>query len=76
MVFRQGMLLVAVGGIIGAILAGLLARVLSSVLFVGTLDPISFGSALAILGSVAAFANWAPARRAARVDPQVVLRSG
>jgi predicted permease len=74
MVLRRGMLLVAVGGVLGAVLAGAGARLLSSVLFVGAFDPLSFGVAFLVLAGVAAFANWVPARRAARVDPMVALR--
>ncbi len=74
MVVRRGMALVAVGGLIGAVLAGLGGRLLSSVLFVGTFDPWSFGAAFLVLTAVAAIAHWVPARRAARVDPMVALR--
>jgi ABC-type antimicrobial peptide transport system permease subunit len=74
MVLRRGMALVAVGGVIGAVLAGIGARILSSVLFVGAFDPVSFGVAFLVLAGVAALANWIPARRAARVDPMVALR--
>jgi predicted permease len=74
MVLRRGMTLVAVGGLIGAILAGVGGRLLSSVLFVGEFDPLSFGVAFLVLAAVAATAYWVPARRAARVDPMVVLR--
>lgn len=74
LVLKRGMLLVAIGGAVGAVLAGAGARLLSSVLFVGTFDPMSFGLAFAILAAVAALANWIPARRAARVDPMVALR--
>lgn len=74
LVLRRGMLLVLVGGAIGAVLAGLGAQLLGSVLFVGAFDPVSFGLALTVLASVAALANWVPAWRAARVDPMRVLR--
>ncbi|MEZ4415593.1 MAG: ABC transporter permease [Gemmatimonadota bacterium] len=74
MVLRQGMRLVAVGGLIGAALAVLAARSLSSVLFVGSFDLVSFALALGVLALVAASANWIPARRAAGVDPIVALR--
>jgi macrolide transport system ATP-binding/permease protein len=74
MVLGEGMVLVAVGGAVGAVLAGLGARVLSSMLFVGPFDPLSFLTAFAVLAGIAALANWIPARRAARVDPMDALR--
>jgi predicted permease len=75
MVLGEGMALVAVGGVIGAVLAGAMARVLSSVLFVGPFDAVSFAIAFGVLAFVALLANAVPARRAARVDPMVALRS-
>jgi predicted permease len=75
MVLRQGMVLVAIGGVVGAALAGVAARLMSSVLFVDTFDPVSFLSAFVILAAIAALANWLPARRAARVEPMGTLRS-
>lgn len=74
LVVRRGMILVGVGGLLGAALAVAGARLLASVLFVGTFDPISFGLAFAVLAAVAALANWIPARRAAAVHPMVALR--
>jgi predicted permease len=74
MVLRRGLVLVAVGGVLGAVLAGTGGRLLSSVLFVGAFDPVSFGVAFLVLTAVAACAYWIPARRAARVDPMVALR--
>jgi len=47
---------------------------LSSALFVGPFDVISFGAAFGVLALVALFANAVPARRAARVDPTEALR--
>lgn len=75
MVLRQGMTLVGVGAVVGVVLAALSARLLSSVLFVGALDPLSFGLACAVLATVAALANWVPARRAANVDPLVAVKA-
>jgi putative ABC transport system permease protein len=46
----------------------------SSALYVGPFDPLSFVAALALLLAVAAVANWVPARRAAATDPMRVLR--
>ncbi|MGH7676827.1 MAG: ABC transporter permease [Gemmatimonadaceae bacterium] len=74
MVLSEGMVLVAIGGAIGAALAAGAARVLSTVLFVGPFDAISFTIAFAVLALVALLANAVPARRAARVDPMIALR--
>lgn len=75
MVLRQGMVLVGIGGVIGAILAALSARVLSSVLFVGAFDLISFAGAFGTLGGVALVANWIPAHRASRVNPIITVKA-
>ena len=75
MVLGEGMVLVAIGGVIGAAFAAATARVLSSVLFVGPFDVVSFALAFGVLALVALLANAVPARRAARVDPMVALRS-
>jgi predicted permease len=75
MVLGEGMVLVLIGGVIGVALAAAAARVLSSVLFVGAFDLVSFAVAFGVLAFVALLANAVPARRAARVDPMVALRS-
>jgi predicted permease len=75
MVMRRGMLLVLSGFLIGAVLAGFAAQVLSSVLFVSPLDVPSFAVTFFALGGIAAVANFVPAQRASRVDPAVALRS-
>jgi predicted permease len=75
MVLGEGMVLVMVGGVIGVALAAAAARVLSSVLFVGPFDGVSFAIAFGVLAAVALLANLVPARRAANVDPMVALRS-
>jgi predicted permease len=68
--------LVAVGlavGIAGGLAAG---RGLAGLLHgVGAADPLTLGATTAILGAAALAACWLPARRAARVDPNRVLRS-
>jgi ABC-type antimicrobial peptide transport system permease subunit len=66
---------VAVGFVVGSVLAGFAARVLSSVLFVDAFDLPSFGVTLVLLSGVAALANLVPAYRASRVDPAIALRS-
>ena len=76
LVMRQGMTLVGVGLAIG--LAGALgaARLLASVLYGGNaLDPMTFTLVPLVLLAVAAVATFAPARRAATVDPAITLRA-
>lgn len=75
LVLGQGMRMVGVGFVVGSALAALAARALSSVLYVGSLDPASYAAALLVLAFVAAVANLVPALRAARVDPVIALRS-
>ena len=75
MVLRQGLGLVGIGFMVGAILAVFAARVLSSVLYVSAFDLPSFGMTLVVLGGIAALANFIPAHRASSVDPAVALRA-
>jgi putative ABC transport system permease protein len=75
LVLGEGARLAAVGAAIGLIAAFLLARTLSKLLFgVKAYDPATFLGVTALLLAVAALASYVPARRATRVDPNVVLR--
>ncbi|HKT80028.1 MAG TPA: FtsX-like permease family protein, partial [Vicinamibacterales bacterium] len=68
--------LLAAGAAIGFVLAALLARVLSTVLFgVQPIDLVTFGSVLIVLLATGAVAVLLPAWRAAHLDPVVALRS-
>jgi putative ABC transport system permease protein len=76
MVVRQGLLLAAIGIVIGVGAALLLARYITSFLFgVTARDPLVFGGVPAILAIVAFFAVYLPARRASLVDPIIALRA-
>ena len=74
MVMREGMVLVGIGGAIGAALAAVAGQALSGALYVGAFDVLSFTMAFAVLAIAAALANVVPAWRASRVDPMVALR--
>lgn len=74
-VLRQGMALTLLGCVLGVILAVLLTRIVSSLLYgVTPTDPLTFGATVLLLGAVAFISCWLPARRAARVDPMTALR--
>jgi predicted permease len=75
LVLTQGMRLVLAGVGIGLVAALALSRVLRSMLFnVSATDPLTFVLISLLLMVVTLLATWLPARRAARVDPVVVLR--
>jgi predicted permease len=76
LVVGESMRRVVIGLALGLVGALGLARVLASQLYgVGAIDPLTFTATPLILGAVALLASWIPARRAARVDPLVALRS-
>jgi putative ABC transport system permease protein len=80
LVVGHGMRLTLVGVAIGLAaafgLARLLASLSASLLFgVSATDPATFGGIALLLAGVALLACWLPARRAARVDPLVALRT-
>jgi predicted permease len=76
LVLAQGLALAGAGCTLGIVGALALARVMEALVFgVTTTDPIAFAAASAGLGLVALVATLGPARRAARVDPLISLRS-
>jgi predicted permease len=74
LIVRQSMTIVAIGAILGILAAAAATRALSSLLFVGASDPVTFGITSALLASVALLASYIPARRATQVDPLTALR--
>ena len=76
MVVRHGAALAGVGLAVGLAAALALSGLLSSLLYeVSPTDPPTFGIGLVVLSVVALVAAALPARRAARTDPIVALRS-
>jgi predicted permease len=76
MVLRNGGSLAIAGVIIGVLMALLLTRYMTGMLFgVTALDPITYVGAAGVLLGVALLATWLPAWRAAAVDPVVALRN-
>jgi putative ABC transport system permease protein len=76
MVMRRGMALTAAGVVVGiGTSLGLSPLVRSQLFGVQPSDPMTMGSVLVLMTVVAAAAAYLPARRAARVDPAVTLRS-
>jgi len=76
MIFRQGIVQLAVGMVLGLALAFGVARLLSAILFqVQPRDPVIFGGVAALLVAVGMLACLVPARRATLVDPLVALRT-
>jgi hypothetical protein len=75
LVFRETMLRLAIGAVIGLAVALAAAEVLRSALYgVSPTDPIGIAVAVAVTAAVGLLAAYAPARRALRVDPANALR--
>jgi ABC-type lipoprotein release transport system permease subunit len=75
LVVRHGLLDAGAGVVVGLAGATILTRLLASVTFgVSAADPAALGGPALLLMLTAAAASWAPARRAAGLDPAEVLR--
>ncbi len=75
MVLKEGAVLATVGVGIGIVLAAILGRLLSGILYdVKPLDPVVFVTAPVLLVIAALVATWIPARRATRVTPLTALK--
>jgi ABC-type antimicrobial peptide transport system permease subunit len=74
MIFRQGLVIVAVGLVIGLGAALAAARVAGNFLAVSPTDPLTYITVSLALTAVALLACYIPARRVMRVDPMEALR--
>ncbi len=75
LVFGQGLVLLAVGTVIGLVGAFALTRLMRSLLFeITPTDPLTYSGVVGLLAVVALLACYIPARRATKVDPLVALR--
>jgi len=75
LVLRQGMLLAAIGLIIGLIAAFSSTRLASTLLYgVNPSDPLIFSGVTVLLAAAAFAACYFPARRALKIDPVIALR--
>jgi putative ABC transport system permease protein len=76
LVVKQGMILAAIGVVLGLITSFAMTRLMRTILYeVSATDPVTFIFAPLLIGVVALLACWIPARRAASVDPMVALRN-
>jgi predicted permease len=77
MVVRRGIVLGAVGGGAGLLVALAVTRVLSSLLYeVAPRDPVTLAAIAGVLTLVVLLASWIPARRAAAVPAVEALKGG
>lgn len=75
LVLRSVVALVAIGAAIGVGLSAWASSFVEALLFgVKARDPLTMVAAILALTMVSLFAGWIPARRASRLDPNVVLR--
>ena len=76
LVFRQSLLLSAMGSVLGLGVAVAAVRLLRGFLFeVNPLDPVTFCAVPLLMLVLAVVAAWVPARRAASIDPMSALRT-
>ena len=76
LVMRQGLSVAACGVVAGTLLAWPAAKAIAASLYgTSAFDPGAWAGAIGILLLSAAVANFVPARRAAKIDPCLALRS-
>jgi ABC-type antimicrobial peptide transport system permease subunit len=76
LVMKEAMLLLTVGLAAGIVLAFWAARAAATLLYgLEPYDPVSMLSAIVLLAVIALAASYAPARRAAALEPMAALRN-
>ena len=76
MVLSRAAFMLAIGLAVGLLAAAWLERLAMAFVFRGIPhDPVVYGAAAVLLIGVGLLAAYLPARRAARVDPLIALRS-
>ncbi len=76
LVMRQGMTLTTIGVAIGLGAAIAASQAIISMLYgISQFDALTYAGVIALLATVSGIACWAPAWRAAQVDPSITLRN-
>ena len=78
MVFAQSARLASIGMVLGLFAGFSIMKVLSRFVRlanISVVDPLAFAASLVIIAVAVAIASYAPARRAARIDPSTMLRA-
>jgi putative ABC transport system permease protein len=76
MILGEGGVLLAIGLVLGVAGAFFSARVIRGLLFgVAPHDPATFAGVAVLMAAIGLGACWIPARRAARIDPAITMRS-
>jgi len=76
MILKEGGVLLAIGFVLGVAVALFAARVIQGLLFgVAPHDPTTFVGVAVMMAVIGIGACWIPARRAARIDPAITMRS-
>jgi len=75
LVFREAGRMIAIGAVVGLMLAGFAGRLVATFLFgVDPLDPLTFASVPVVILITAVVAAAAPAWRASRINPVDAFR--
>ncbi len=75
LILKQGLILAGVGLAIGLSVAFGVTHIMASLLYhISATDPMVFGGASLILTALALLATYAPAHKAAKLEPMIILR--